>query len=648
MEYDFSGWATRNNLKCSDGRVILKDAFKHNDGQTVPLVWNHQHNDPLNILGHAQLENRDEGVYAYCTFNDTESGQAAKTLVRHGDVTALSIYANRLKQRGSEVFHGAIREVSLVLAGANPGAFIENVIAHGDSSDEEAIISFINDDISLSHAEGKKEEEESNMANENEETVQDVFDTLSEKQKTVVYAIIGQALEDAQAEHGDYDEDFMMHAGEDGEETVQDVFNTLSEKQKTVVYAIIGQALEDAEAEHSDIYDDYEGGTFMKHNVFDQEEIEMDGVLTHADQTAILTMAKSNSCGSFRDALEYFVEDNSLQHGYVDGDGNDAIDWLFPEYKDVRPGAPELITRDYSWISGVMNGVHKSPISRIRTRQNDIRSTDLRSLGYKKGDKKTEMANMKLMKRTTDPQTVYIKSAMHRDDIIDITDFDVVNYQWGIMRGLLDEEIALAIMIGDGREDGDENKIDESHIRSIWHDDELYTIHYDVDVEAARAELQGSDTSKHFGENYVYAEAIIAAALYSREKYKGSGNLDFYCTPHLLNVMLLARDLNGRRLYDSKTDLAAALNVKAIHTVEQFEGKTRKTATGDEKKLLGLFVNLSDYQVGCTKGGEISKFSDFDIDFNQEKYLIETRLSGALTRVYSAIALEEPVAAVEG
>lgn len=374
----------------------------------------------------------------------------------------------------------------------------------------------------------------------------------------------------------------------------------------------------------------------MKHNVFENEENNAN-VLSHADETAIIDMAKAPSVGSLQHAMEIYAEDNSLQHGI------DDIELLFPEYKDVKPGAPELLERDQTWVGVVMNKAHKSPISRIRTRQADARAAEIRAKGYTKGNQKTLSANLKLLSRTTDPQTVYRKDELHRDDIIDITDFDVVSYQYGIMRRNLEEDIAMAILIGDGREDVDPDKISEDHIRSIWHDEELYTIHADVDIAAARTALQGTDTSVHFGDNYIYAEAIIAAALYSREKYKGSGNLDFFCTPHLLNVMLLARDLNGRRIYDSKSDLAAALNVNSIHTVEQFEGKTRTTTEGATKKLLGLFVNMADYQIGSTKGGEITKFNQFDIDFNKEKYLLETRLSGALTKVCSAIALEEPV-----
>lgn len=620
--FDFSGWATRANLKCSDGRTILKDAFRDNDGQTVPLVWNHQHNDPLNVLGHAKLENRDEGVYAYCKFNDTESGQNAKLLVEHGDVSALSIYANQLKQQGGNVLHGAIREVSLVLAGANPGAFIDSIIKHGEASEEEAII-FTGEDITLCHAEDEKTEEDS----ETEENAMEESEALSHA--------------DDKKEDDNVAEETKKT---DDEKTIADVFNTLNEEQKTVVYAMIGQALEDA-GKKEDTEKSEGGNDSMKHNVFDQEEVREGGVLSHADQQAIITMAKANNVGSLQTALKIYAEENGdLKHGFVDSEGQDAIETLFPDYKTLGPGAPELLERDLTWVDHVMRGTHKSPISRIRTRQADARAEELRARGYQKGQEKQVAGNIKLLSRTTDPQTIYRKDSMHRDDIIDITDFDVVEYQWGVMRRNLEEEIARAVLIGDGREDGDEMKIDETHVRSIWHDDDLYTIHAEVDIEAARSELQGSNTSANFGENYIYAEAIITAALYSREQYKGSGSLEFYCTPHLLNVMLLARDLNGRRIYSSKADLAAALNVVAIHTVEQFEGKVRTDKENKKHKLLGLFVNLKDYQIGSTKGGEITKFDQFDIDFNQYKYLIETRISGALTKVYSAIALEEPVA----
>ena len=599
--FDFSGWATKANLKCSDGRIIRPNAFKHNDGQKVPLVWNHRHGSAQEVLGHALLENREEGVYAYCAFNETESGKTAKLLVQHGDVDQLSIYANELKQQGPNVIHGNIKEVSLVLAGANPGAYIDSEsIKHGEDSDEEGII-YTGEYISLEHS--------------------GIEETKPEEPK-----------EELKEELAHSEEEKMDEKKPDSEKTIGDIIDTMNEEQQTVLYAMVAQALEDRGEE-----DDSEGGDEdMKHNVFDNDE-RQGNALTHADEGAIIEMAKAPSVGSLQHAMEIYAEENALQHGI------DQIETLFPDYQLTNPGAPETLERDQTWVGVVMNKVHKSPISRIRTRQADARAAELRAKGYKKGAQKTLSANLKLLSRTTDPQTVYRKDELHRDDITDITDFDVVEYQYGLMRRNLEEDIAMAILIGDGREDVDPDKISEDHIRSIWHDDELYTIHADVDINAAKAELQGSDTSKHFGDNYVYAEAIITAALYAREKYKGSGNLDFFCTPHLLNVMLLARDMNGRRIYDSKSDLAAALNVGAIYTVEQFEGKTRTAEESKTKKLLGLFVNMADYQIGSTKGGEITRFNQFDIDFNKEKYLLETRLSGALTKVYSAIALEEPV-----
>lgn len=613
--FDFSGWATKANLKCSDGRVILKDAFKHCDGAKVPLVWNHQHDDVNEVLGHALLENREEGVYAYCKFNETESGKTARELVQHGDIVALSIYANKLKQTGEHVTHGVIREVSLVMAGANPGAFIDSILCHDDGTDEEAVI-YTGEEIALAHAEEpeKKDDTKEEKEESKGKSVKEVLATLTEEQETAMYYTIGEVLKAAGVELSDEDED------DDA----------------------------DDEDEKTNVKHNFEGGTEpMKTNVFDQEKVETTGVLTHADQENIIKLAKSNGGCTLKHAIETYVNDNeSLQHGFVDDDGEDAIDTLFPEYKNVKGGAPELVERDLTWVGAVMNGVHKSPISRIRTRFADARSAELRAKGYKgKGNEKTLSGNIKLVNRTTDPQTVYRKDTMHRDDIIDITDFDVVEYQYKVMKHNMEEELALAIMIGDGREEGDADKISEEHIRSIWHDDDLYTIHKDVDIAAAKAELQGTNTAANFGDNYIYAEAIISAALYAREQYKGAGNLEFYCTPHLLNVMLLARDLNGRRIYDSKADLAAALNVKAIHTAEQFEGKTRTTKQGETKKLLGLFVNLNDYHLGSTKGGEITRFQDFDIDFNQYKYLIEGRFSGAMVNLWSAIALEEPVKA---
>ena len=599
--YDCCGWATKANLKCSDGRIIMKDAFKDNDGAEVPVVWNHKHDDVNDVLGHALLENREEGVYAYCKFNDTESGQTAKLLVQHGDINAFSIYANQLKQQGPNVMHGNIRELSLVLAGANPGAFIESVIMHGEESDEEAVI-YTDEEIELYHADDTKKEGEENMVKEEKKS--------------------------------------------DGNKTIEEVLSTLNEEQEKAVYALVAEIIGDSEEDD----EDEEGEKEMKHNVFDQDETKRGNVISHADQVEIMNMAKNSTVGSFQAALRFYAEEHDLQHdavssGFVEsGDGN--IYNLFPEYKEVRPGAPELITSDQGWISVVMSKVHKSPISRIRTSQVDIRNIDsLRARGYVKGKAKAQTGNFKLVRRTTDPQTVYVKSALNRDDIVDMTEFSYVDYLYNIDRMMLNEELATAIMLGDGREDGDEGKISPDHIRPIWTDDDLYTLHVDLDIKAAKSELQGTGTGVSFGENYVMAEAMINTVLYARENFKGTGTPDMFCTPHMLNVMLLARDMNGRRIYSSKDELASALNVGSIYTAEQFAGKTRTTTDSKTKKLHAIIANLNDYSLGATKGGEVTHFTQFDIDFNQQKSLLETRCSGALTRVYSAIAVEEDITA---
>ena len=603
---DFSGWATRNDLICGDGRVIRKDAFKDNDGKKVSLVYNHEHNDPYAVLGHAFLENRDEGVYAYGYFNDTESGQTAKKLVQNGDVSSLSIWANKLRQATGangckEVLHGDIKELSLVLAGANPGAYIDFVMAHSDDSlddDAEELYAGYNENIMIHtavKAEDKTDKEELGMDEKNEKT------------KT------------------------------DGEKTIADVLETLNEEQKLAVYALIGE-IDNEDNDDND--DETEGGENMKHNVFDNEDNIQENVLTHSDMNEILELSKQPNVGSFKQAMAIYEAENKLQHDAFD---EETMYKLLPEYKLIDPAEPKILYPDDTWVSSVINGVHKSPYSRVRTRRADARQAELKALGYKKGDYKKESRQIQLLGRTHDAQTIYVKDKINRDDILDITEFDIVAYQWKILRHTMDQTLAQAILIGDGRDDVDPDKIKEDHIRPIWHDDELYCIHQDVDIAGAKQKLQGTETGQHFGDNYVYSEAIIEAALYSREKYKGSGNLTFYCTPHLLNVMLLARDLNGRRIYSSKNDLVAALNVKDIKTIEQFEGLTRTTSDSKKKKLLGVFVNLADYQLGCVKGGEITKFEDFDIDFNQHKLLLETRVSGALVEWYSAIALEEDV-----
>ena len=567
--FDFSGWATRNNLKCSDGRTIRKDAFKDNNGQKVPLVWNHQHNEPFNVLGHALLENREEGVYAYCAFNDTEAGQNAKRLVEHGDVSALSIYANQLKQHGGDVIHGSIREVSLVLAGANPGAFIDSIICHGEESEEEAII-YTGEDISLSHADNEEIKEEKPME-----------DTKKVENKT-------------------------------DNKTVKDVFDTLTEEQKTVVYALIGQALESAGATDENDENDEEDNN-MKHNVFDQDEMMQGNVLSHSDMEEIFSDAKRT--GSLKEA---FLAHNATY-------GIDQIDTLFPEPKTMNT-PPEFIKRDTNWVAGVINGVHHTPFSRIKSMFANITEDEARAKGYIKGKLKKEEV-FTLLKRTTTPTTIYKKQKLDRDDIIDITDFDVVAWIKSEMRMMLDEEIARAILVGDGRLTSDDDHINEANIRPIWKDDDLYTIKTKITVGAA-----ATDDDK--------AKAVIKAAVKSRKNYKGSGNPVLYTTEDFLTNCLLLEDTQGYRLYKSEQDVATAMRVSRIVTVPVMENLTRTDSESKERTLVGIIVNLNDYNVGADKGGAVNMFDDFDIDYNQQKYLMETRCSGALIKPYSAIALE--------
>ena len=574
-KYDFSGWATKNNLKCSDGRTILKDAFKHNDGQTVPLVWNHQHNDPLNILGHALLENRETGVYAYCTFNDTEAGQNAKMLVQHGDVTALSIYANQLKQQGGNVQHGVIREVSLVLAGANPGAFIDSILRHGEASDEEGVI-YTGEYLELFHGEeiqNEKKEEDKNMDNE------------------------------------------MQHADE---RTVQDVVDSMTEEQRNVMYALIGQALEDNGVEHSNIEN---GGEEMKHNVFENDN-NQENVLSHADMEQILRDAKR--VGSLKEAVLQHADEHgdAIYDNYgikpnVDGEG---ISMLFPEYRNLN-NVPEFIKRDTGWVAQVMGAVHHTPFSRIKSMFADIREDEARALGYMKGDLKKEEV-FSLLKRTTDPQTIYKKQKLHRDDVIDITSFDVVAWIKAEMRMMLEEEIARAILIGDGRLADDDNKIQQQHIRSIANEEPLFAIHKDLQV------AEGEERAKGF----------IKTVIRARKDYKGSGEPTLFLAEDILVEMLLLEDKNGRLIYESEAGLARALRVKNIVTVPVMEGAQNLAKT---KNILGIVVNLKDYNVGADKGGAVAMFEDFDIDYNAQKYLIETRCSGALVKPFSAIIIEE-------
>lgn len=631
VSYDCAGWATKNDLRCSDGRIIRRDAFAAQDGTTVPLCYGHNHDDVFHILGHALLKNEPEGVRAYCKFNNSEQGLAAKEAVRNRDLDSLSIYAGHLKHNGADVMHGKIVEVSLVLAGANPGAKIEDVFAHGDDEDDCGVIT-TGEYLEISHEDNVKSETES--ATESVEETKEENMTLEHKDATV--------------EEKKTDGEQKSAEGK----TVKEVFDSMTEEQKTLMAAAIGSAVEEAlEEELEKNANKKEEEDTVKHNAFEDSATKRADVLSHEDGAEIIKLAKNSSVGSLKTAMEIFAQNNEevLAHGWDD----ETMGYLFPDYKDVRPGAPELITRDQGWVTAVLNGVRKSPFSRIRTRQTDIRdldgNADLRGKGYnrsKNSGRKSNIGNFKLINRTTDPQTVYVLDEIPRDSVIDITDFDIVKYQYDILKLLLNEELACAIMVGDDREDNDPHKIHDDHIRPIWLDDEIYTIHADVEIEKAREEIQGTNTEANFGENYIYAEAIVTAALYAREGYKGSGKVDFFCTPHLLNVMLLARDLNGRRIYDGVSDLARTLNVKNIYTAEQFENKTRTvTVDGDEltKKLLGIFIDLDDYEVGSTKGGEITSFKDFDINFNKYQQLIETRLSGANAKVKSAIALEEDV-----
>ena len=607
MDYDFSGYATKNDLRCADGRVIRHDAFKDNDGKVVPLVWQHVHDDPTNVLGHALLENRDDGVYAYGKFNNTPSGQHAKEMVQNGDISSMSIYANRLKQQGSDVIHGMIREVSLVLAGANPGAFIDNIsFAHADGSytdaEDEAVIFSGIDGLDLAHA----DEEEDDVANEDGgKTVQEVFDTLTDEQKEVVYFLIGKAVE------GDVgDDDDMQHA--DGDATVQDVFNTLTDEQKDVVYFLIGKAVEDAgveEVQHG--YD--EGETFMKHNVFDGSFDEAEDTLSHDELNAILADAGRTDS----------LKETFLEHGI------ENLEVLFPEARAVRP-TPDMVTREMSWVNEFWSSLHKSPFSRVKSIYTDgLTRDEARAKGYIKGNKKVE-EQFSLLHREITPQTVYKKQKLDRDDVIDITDIDIVAWLKQEMRMMLNEELCRAALVGDSRDPNAPDKIREEHIQPIYTDADVYTIHYQVQYPTG-----ADDDTKSM--------ILVDSAIRARKDYKGSGNPVLYATNEIITQMLLARDKIGRRMYKDEAELASALRVRKVVEVPVMEGVSRTVTEGPDAgtyDLLAIIVNPADYTIGADKGGAVSLFDDFDIDYNQMKYLIETRCSGALTKPHSAIALE--------
>lgn len=640
-KYDFSGWATRNDLLCLDGRTIRKNAFKHNDGQTVPLVWNHQHSDPDNILGHALLKNRDDGVYAYCSFNNTESGKAAKELVEHGDVRSLSIYANQLKQSGSDVLHGMIREVSLVLSGANPGAFIDSVISHSSNEETGLIINY-DESLTLYHSDSDDDDDS------DEETIEDVFNTLTDKQKNVVYALIGEALSEEEEKNMKHSDDL----------TLEEILDTLDEEQEDIIFEFLSMISDNQEALDSfkngdfdfslipeaddDFIEDFgevleslteeqetafyiaitflieHGGEVdMKHNLFDNDDMYNDeSVLSHSEMASIIADAKRY--GSMKDSV--------LAHGI------EHIDYLFPDAQQIGDN-PLFIQRDMTWVSKVFNNTHKTPFSRIKSIFANITEDEARAKGYIKGKMKKDEV-FSLLKRSTDPTTVYKKQKLERDDVIDIIDFDVVTWLKAEMRMMLDEEIARAILVGDGRLSSSDDKINENNIRPIWKDDELYTIKQKIEAP-------------HDATEPVKAKAFIRAVIKSRKNYKGSGQPTLFTTEDVLTECLLLEDKDGRIIYDNIEKLATVLRVKEIVTVPVMENLERIDTKNDNKKctLMGIIVNLQDYNVGADKGGAVNMFDDFDIDYNAQKYLIETRCSGALVKPYSAIAIEHTTVA---
>ena len=630
--YDFSGYATRNDLRCGDGRIIRRDAFKDNDNTTVPLVWQHVHNDPANVLGHADLENRSDGVYAYCTFNDTPSAQNAKSLVQHGDITSMSIYANKLRQNGSEVLHGVIREVSLVLAGANPGATIDPLsIAHGDGEytelDDEAII-YTGEDF-LMHSDEDEEKDVNDDA-----TIQDVIDSMNEDQKSVLYFMVGQALENGESvSHADDDgedyEDLKPDAQNAGDKTVQDVINSMTEEQKKVMYFMVGQALNDKNSggsiEHDDFYDDdyddYYMEDDMKFNAFDAPEGYAE--LSHSEIEGIIDESKVGSNGSLKNTF--------LEHGI------ENLEILYPEAKLVGEN-PEVISRDMTWVDKVWSGVKKTPFARIKSIAANITEYEARARGYIKGNQKIEEV-LSLLSRSTTPQTVYKLQKIDRDDVVDITTLDVVAWMKGEMRKMLNEEIVRAIMVGDDRPSSDPSYINPEHIRPIYQDNDLYTIHETVTIS----------NSATFND---IADTIIETAVLARKNYQGSGTPTLYASTDVITRMLLAKDTLGHRMYRNESELAAALRVDKIVEVPIFDGITRTAqvvteqqngstvTTSETRKLLAIIVNLSDYSLGADKGGEVNLFDNFDLNFNKYEYLIETRCSGALIKPYSAIAIE--------
>ena len=650
---DFRGWATRNDVLCSDGRTIRQNAFQEDDGKKVPLIWGHQHDSPEAVLGHGFLESRPEGVYFYGYLNDTPMGQYSKEAIKHGDITSLSIWANQLIQKGGDVLHGSIKEVSLVLAGANRKACIEYpVLAHGDDTEEDITEAYIwmGDEFTLSHS----EKDDKDKDKDSDVSLDDIRDELERTDN-----VTPEDKSDDQNGSEKKGEGKMDEKKTESNKTIGEILDGLNDEQKMAVATVIGyvknesekddDAKSDNKEEKEDAVSHSEGGTTMQYNAFDTNEMNNSTYLSHADEEKIIANAKK--LGTLKDAISAYAEENSLAHdglapvsgftSYPSGQTPAGVDALFPEWHDVRPGAPELVTNDQAWVKAVLNKVHRSPFSRIRTSQVDLREIEgIRAKGYQKGKEKTLADNYTVAKRTTEPQTIYAKSALNRDDVVDITDFDYVDYQYKIDRMQLEKELARAILIGDGRDAASDNKIDEEHIRPIWTDNGIFTIRKVVSATAA-------ENDPGFGSNYVYAQAVEETILDAMIDYRGSGNMDMFCAQRFFNKIRLAKDLNGRRLYKDNGEVISTLGVNGMYNVPEFENLTRTVGEGASAKtyrLLAIIGNLNDYNIGATKGGEITHFTDFDIDFNQLKSLIETRVSGANTRIYSFIVLEEEVA----
>lgn len=648
---DFRGWATRNDVLCSDGRTIRQDAFREDDGKKVPLIWGHQHDSPEAVLGHGFLESRPEGVYFYGYLNDTPMAKYSKEAIKHGDITSLSIWANQLIQKGGDVLHGSIKEVSLVLAGANRKACIEYpVLAHGDDTEEDMTEAYIwmGDEFTLAHSD----------KDDDEMSLDDIRDELKGTEDKTP-----EEKSDDQNASEKKEKTEMDEKKTESNKTIGEILDGLSDEQKMAVATVIGyvkqenkngkNADSDEKEEKEDAVEHSEGGNTMQYNAFDTPEKTDAAYLSHADEEQIIANAKK--LGTLKDAIDVYAEENSLAHdglapvsgftSYPSGQTPAGVDALFPEWHDVRPGAPEIVTNDQAWVKAVLNKVHRSPFSRVRTSQVDLRGiSGLSAKGYQKGKEKTLLDNYAVAKRTTEPQTIYAKSALNRDDVVDITDFDYVDYQYKIDRMQLEKEIAQAILIGDGRSLNSDDKIFEDHVRPIWTDNQIFTIRKVIDATAAT-------NDPGFGTNYVYAQAVEEAILDAKIDYRGSGNMDMFCSQRFFNKIQLAKDLNGRRLYTNKSELTSALDVNGVYNVPEFENLTRTetvtvqgTSTTKTYRLLAIIGNLNDYNIGATKGGEITHFTDFDIDFNQLKSLIETRISGANTRLYSFIVLEEEVA----